>query len=90
LQELWLRGIPVERQIEVPVLYKRCQLESNVKLDLLIDKAIIVEVKSVERNVNIHRAQLLTYLRLQELWLGLLMNFNVEVLKDGVRRVLNG
>jgi GxxExxY protein len=89
-KELWLRGINVERQIEVPVLYKGCILESNVKLDLLIERTVIVEVKSVERIINIHRAQLLTYLRLQELWLGLLINFNVEVLKDGVRRVLNG
>jgi GxxExxY protein len=89
-KELWLRCVNVERQIEVPVMYKGRLLESSVKLDLLVERTIIVEVKSVERIVNVHRAQLLTYLRLQELWLGLLINFNVEVLKDGVRRVLNG
>jgi GxxExxY protein len=89
-KELWLRHVRVERQIDVPVLYKGCLLEASVKLDLLVERTVIVEVKSVERIVNVHRAQLLTYLRLQELWLGLLINFNVEVLKEGVRRVLNG
>jgi len=61
-----------------------------MKLDLLVEKSIIVEVKSVEKLIPVHRAQLLTYLRLQDLWLGLLINFNVELLRDGVRRVLNG
>jgi GxxExxY protein len=89
-KELWLRGIRVERQIDMPVFYKGGLLGSSVKLDLLVERTVIVEVKSVERIVNVHRAQLLTYLRLQELWLGLLINFNVELLKDGVRRVLNG
>jgi GxxExxY protein len=89
-KELWLRRINVERQIEVPIYYKGGILESTVKLDLLVERTIIVEVKSVERIVNVHRAQLLTYLRLQELWLGLLINFNVAVLREGIRRVLNG
>jgi GxxExxY protein len=89
-KELWLRRVQVERQVEVPVLYKGNHLECNVRLDLLVERTIIVEVKSVEKVINIHRAQLLTYLRLQELWLGLLINFNQEVLRQGVRRVLNG
>jgi GxxExxY protein len=58
-------------------------LECSVKLDLLIQRSIILEVKSVESINNIHKAQLLTYLRLKNLWLGLLINFNVEVLRDG-------
>jgi GxxExxY protein len=58
--------------------------------DLLVDRRIIIEVKSIERITSIQKAQLLTYLRLRELWLGLLINFNVEVLRDGVKRVLNG
>jgi GxxExxY protein len=61
-----------------------------VKLDLLVEKTVIVEVKAVDKIIPVHRAQLLTYLRLRNLWLGLLINFNVEVLKDGVRRILNG
>jgi GxxExxY protein len=89
-KELWLRHIAVERQVNVPVVYKGTPLECTLKLDLLVDHRIIVEVKSIDRITGIQRAQVLTYLRLQELWLGLIINFNVEVLKDGVRRVLNG
>jgi GxxExxY protein len=89
-KELFLRGIPFERQISLPVNYKGEALDCYVKLDLLIDKTVIVEVKAVDKLARVHRAQLLTYLRLQNLWLGLLINFNVEILRDGVRRVLNG
>jgi GxxExxY protein len=89
-KELWLRRISVERQVNLPVHYKGAELECSVKLDLLVQRSIIVEVKSVETIMQIHRAQLLTYLRLQGLWLGLLINFNVEMLRDGVRRILNG
>jgi GxxExxY protein len=76
--------------VSVPVVYKGTTLECSLKLDLLIERIIIVEVKSVEQIIDIHKAQLLTYLRLRELWLGLLINFNVEVLRNGVRRLLNG
>ncbi len=89
-RELRLRGIVVDRQISIPVNYKGEVLDCYLKLDLLVEKRIIVEVKSVEKLIPVHRAQLLTYLRLQGLWLGLLINFNVELLRDGVRRVLNG
>ena len=89
-KELWLRRISVERQVNLPIHYKGRPLECSVKLDLLVQRSIIVEVKSVESISNIHKAQLLTYLRLQGLWLGLLINFNVEVLRDGLRRILNG
>jgi GxxExxY protein len=89
-RELWLRGIEVERQVSVPVSYKGTSLGCHIKLDLLIEKTIIVEVKSVEKLAAVHGAQLLTYLRLQDLWLGLLLNFNVELLRNGVHRVLNG
>lgn len=74
----------------MPVYYKGVPLECSVKIDLLVNRTIIVEVQSVEKIINIHRAQLLTYLRFQKLWLGLLINFNVEMLRDGVRRILNG
>jgi GxxExxY protein len=89
-RELWLRGIEVERQVNVPVSYKGKRLACGIQLDLLVQRTIIIELKSVEKILPVHRAQLLTYLRLQELWLGLIINFNVEVLRDGVRRVLNG
>jgi GxxExxY protein len=89
-KELWLRRVRVERQVELPILYKGCSLECSLKLDLLVDRRIVVEVKSIDKITNIQKAQVLTYLRLQQLWLGLLINFNVEVLRDGVRRVLNG
>jgi GxxExxY protein len=89
-RELWLRGTRVERQVPLPVNYKGRTLDCETRIDLLIEDSIIVEVKSVDRFAPVHRAQLLTYLRLRDLWLGLLINFNVELLRDGVRRVLNG
>jgi GxxExxY protein len=89
-KELWLRRVAVERQIEIPMSYKGRPLGCNVKLDLWIERCIIVEVKSVERITNIHKAQLLTYLRLKKSWLGLLINFNVEMLRHGLKRILNG
>jgi GxxExxY protein len=89
-KELALRGLSCERQVRVPVKYKGDTLSCDVRLDLLVGRTVIVEVKTVEKLIPLHRAQLLTYLRLQNLWLGLLINFNVDVLRDGVRRVLNG
>jgi len=65
-------------------------LDCDVRLDLLVERRVMVEVKAVDKLLPVHTAQLLTYLRLRDLWLGLLVNFNVEVLKDGLRRVLNG
>ena len=89
-KELSIRGVGVERQVRVPVNYKGQELNCDVRLDLLVERTVIVEVKTVEKLIPLHRAQLLTYLRLRNLWLGLLVNFNVEVLREGVRRVLNG
>jgi GxxExxY protein len=89
-RELRLKGLLVDRQVSVPVKYKGEVLDCHIKLDLLVDRKVIVEVKAVETLIFVHKAQLLTYLRLQNLWLGLLINFNVGVLRDGVRRVLNG
>ena len=89
-KELRLKGLTVDRQVSVPVNYKGEILDCHVKLDLLVGGTVIVEVKAVEGLLYVHKAQLLTYLRLQNLWLGLLINFNVEVLRNGVRRVMNG
>jgi GxxExxY protein len=89
-RELWIKGLRVERQVTVPVRYKGEILGCHIKLDLLVEEVVVVEIKSVEKLVSIHTAQLLTYLRLQDLWLGLLINFNVNSLREGLRRVLNG
>jgi GxxExxY protein len=89
-KELRLRGLLVERQIPVSVNYKGEILDCQLKLDLLVEGTVLVELKAVDKLIPVHRNQLLTYLRLRELWLGLLINFNVEVLRDGLRRVLNG
>ncbi len=88
--ELSLRRIPFERQVKLPIEFKNVQLDCGYRLDLLIANSVIVELKSVEAITNIHRAQLLTYLKLQNCWLGLLVNFNVARLVDGVIRIVNG
>ena len=85
-----MRGMLVERQVSVPVTYKEEVLDCCLKLDLLVNNNIIVEVKTLEKIAPVHKAQLLTYLKLQKVWLGLLINFNVALLRDGIRRVLNG
>jgi GxxExxY protein len=89
-KELSLRNISYERQVLLPVEYKGEALECGYRLDLMVANLVIVELKSVEGVIPIHEAQLLTYLRLQNLWLGLLINFNVPILKNGIRRIVNG
>jgi GxxExxY protein len=88
-RELGLRQIPFQSQVELPVEYKGCRLDSGYRIDLLVDTRVGVELKSVEHLCAIHEAQLLTYLRLSRTRVGLLINFNVPVLRKGiVRRVL--
>jgi GxxExxY protein len=89
-RELWLRGLGAERQVPLPLAYKGAELGSSLRIDLVVEKLVIIEVKAVESIARIHRAQLLTYLKLTQLPVGLLINFNVELLCHGVRRVLNG
>jgi GxxExxY protein len=86
--ELRLRNFRVERQKPVPVVYKQTKLECGYRLDLLVEGRIVVELKSVEGLGPIHEAIILTYLRMSGHKLGLLINFNVSVLKDGVRRFI--
>ncbi|MCW5876315.1 MAG: GxxExxY protein [Anaerolineales bacterium] len=88
--ELNLRGVKFAKEVALPVKYKDATLDAGYRLDLLVDKQVIVEVKTVERIQPIHQAQLLTYLKLTNLWLGILLNFNVLFLKQGIRRVVNG
>jgi GxxExxY protein len=87
--ELGLRMIKVSRQIEVPVTYKDIRLQNALRLDLLVADLIIVEVKSVERILPVHEAQLLGYLRMSQKKLGLLINFNCTILSKSVRRIAN-
>jgi len=88
--EMALRGIKFERQISLPLNYKGRHLDCGYRLDLLVEDKIIVELKSVESLEPIHDAQLLTYLKLKNAHLGLIINFNVMMLKDGIRRLVNG
>jgi GxxExxY protein len=89
-QELTLREVPFEPELELPVDYKGLRLDVGYRIDLLVAKCVVVEVKSVQGLDKIHEAQLLTYLRLGGWKVGLLINFNVPVLKDGIRRRVNG
>ena len=87
--ELHLRGLRFQRQVELPVTYKGLKLDCGYKLDVVVEEQVVLELKSIEQILPIHHAQLLTYLRLSGKRIGLLMNFNVTVLKNGiVRRVL--
>jgi len=87
--ELHLRGLSFERQVTLPVQYKGLKLDCGYRLDIVVENAVILELKSVEKVLPVHEAQLLTYLKLTGKRVGLIINFNVPVLKDGVvRKVL--
>ncbi len=87
--ELTQREVSFQRQLEVPVRYKGASLSSNLRIDVLVEGKVVVELKSMDAILPIHEAQLLTYLRLTRCEVGLLINFNVPMLKEGiVRRVL--
>ena len=88
--ELKKTNLKVEKQKPLPLIYKEVNLEVGYRIDIIIEDKFIVEVKSVEALNDIHLAQLLTYLKLSDCKLGLLINFNVKLLKDGVRRIING
>ena len=86
--ELLNSGLKVEKQKPLPLIYKEVKLEAGYRIDLLVDDRIVVEIKSIESLGDIHMAQILTYLKLSNCRLGLLANFNVLHLKDGIRRVI--
>ena len=88
--ELKLKGLIVRKQVPLPVVYKQIKLDAGYRIDLIANEQIIIEVKSVEMLAPIHTAQLLTYLKLTEKRLGLLMNFNSVKIVDGIKRVVNG
>jgi len=88
--ELLDQGLRVEREKPIPLVYRGRRLDCGYRLDLLVEDTLIVEVKSIERLERVHSAQLLSYLRQLKLKLGLLLNFNVKWLQDGIKRVVNG
>lgn len=89
-QELIERGLPFDRQKVLPVQYHGIVIDQAYRIDLMVDGLVIVELKVVDKLIAIHDAQLLSYLKLSRLKVGLLINFNVLVLKDGIRRLVNG
>lgn len=83
------RGLSVESEIELPLVYEGKQFSSTYRIDILVEKLVIVELKSVENLLPVHKKQLLTYLRLTDLRLGVLINFGSALIKDGIKRIAN-
>jgi GxxExxY protein len=83
------RGLRVEEEVQVPIIYDGVKLKSPLRLDLIVENEVIVELKAIDDIVAVHRAQLLSYLRLTNKRLGLLLNLNVVLLKDGIHRIVN-
>jgi GxxExxY protein len=88
--ELRKQGLYVEKEKPLPLVYEEVKLDCGYRIDLLVEREIVIEVKSVDALADIHLAQVLTYLKLSNNRLGLLINFNVVLLKDGIKRVING
>jgi GxxExxY protein len=86
--ELLDSGLSVERQVPLPVVYKGIRLEAGYRIDLLVKNLIILEIKSVDAIAPIHKAQVMTYLKLSEYKLGLLLNFNIVDMKQGITRII--
>jgi GxxExxY protein len=85
--ELSSAGLVFRKQVELPVLYKKVKLDCGYRMDIVVSESLVLEIKTVEKLLPIHQAQLLTYLRLSGLRTGLLINFNVPVLKNGIKRM---
>lgn len=84
------RGLRVQRQLPVPIIWEDIHFEEGYRLDLMVEDKVLIEVKSVAAIKPVHKKQLLTYLRLRDKRLGILINFNEELTKDGIKRVVNG
>jgi len=89
VHEIAKRGLRVETEVQVPIVYDGITLKSPLRLDVLVEGEIIIELKAIDDILGVHRAQLLSYLRLTGKRLGLLINFNVVLLKDGIHRIVN-
>jgi GxxExxY protein len=90
VEELRRNGLNVQRQVKLPIIYKGRNLEKDFFIDLLVEDKVVIELKAVEEVLPVHEVQLLTYLKLSEKKLGLLINFHVPILKQGVKRKING
>ncbi len=90
LYELRKRGLTVETQVPLPIVYESVQLEIGYRIDLLVENTIVIELKACEAIAPVHRIQLLSYLKLSGKPLGLLLNFHVALMKDGIVRIKNG
>jgi len=88
--ELKKTGLKVEKQKELPLVYEEVKLGAGYRIDIMIENKFIVEIKSVESLHDVHLAQVLTYLKLSDCKLGMLINFNVTLIKNGIKRVING
>lgn len=89
MYELIKSGLNVKKEIPMPIIYKEVKLNQGYRIDLLVEDKIVIELKAVDTITNMHKAQLLTYLRLGKYELGLLLNFNVPILKNGIKRLIN-
>jgi GxxExxY protein len=89
MHELTKAGLRAERQVKVPIVYEGLQLDADYFIDILVEDTVVLELKSVEHMLPIHEAQLITYLKLANKKLGLLINFNVTLLKNGIKRRIN-
>jgi len=89
VHELGKRGLAVEHQVPVPIVYDDIRFEEGFRADLIVEKSVIVELKSVETMAPVHSKQLLTYLKLMDCRLGLLINFGAPLLKEGIKRIAN-
>ena len=87
--ELMNKGLKIKEQVALPVIYKDVKLDAGYRIDILVEDKVIIEIKSVEELADIHTAQLLTYLRLNQTKLGLLINFNSVKVIDGIKRIVN-
>lgn len=90
VEELQRRGLLVERQVKLPVVYKGKELQKDFFIDILVEKEIVVELKAVEVLLPVHEVQTLTYMKLADMRLGYLINFNVPLIKQGIKRKING
>ena len=88
--ELKKRGFSVEQQVSIPVVYESVEIETGFRADLIVEDKIIIELKSVDKIHDVHKKQLLTYLKISNKHLGFLINFNESLLKNGITRIVNG
>ncbi|MGQ0600392.1 MAG: GxxExxY protein [Anaerolineales bacterium] len=88
--ELTTRGLKVETEVPIPVVYEGVHLELGFRADIIVENKVIIEVKSIEQTAAVHKKQLITYLKVADKRLGLLINFGAPIIKDGITRVVNG